>query len=140
MDTQAAFLSAPPLNVTNTSSVGYEIYGMLRAWSESEVTWNQAENGSEWNVAGAQSAGVHGASPLATLTASNKGLMTFELNAAGLAMVQSWIDNPSSNHGIIIQDYVEGSNGIDLSSREAVTASHRPLLSITYELPPGNRV
>ena len=108
---------------------------MLRSWSESEATWNQAANGESWDVAGAQSAGVHGASPVATLTASSKGQVTLELNAVGLAMVQSWIDNPSSNQGIIIQDYVEGSNGLDVSSREASNVSQRPRLEITYVLP-----
>ena len=69
---------------------------------------------------------------LGTLTASVIGLATIHLNAAGLAAVQSWIDDPATNHGLIIQDYANASNGVDFVSRAGPSAASRPNLTITY--------
>jgi hypothetical protein len=119
------------LNVTNGSSNSFAIYQMLQSWSE-VATWNEASPGVAWSAPGADSPSDRSNISLATVTGTT-GSRTFHLNAAGLAVVQSWIDNPSSNHGIIIQNFVDGSNGMDFSSREASNAGRRPQLSITYE-------
>ena len=47
-------------------------------------------------------------------------------------MVQSWVNSPSSNHGFIVLDYINASNGLDFSSREAATLANRPKLTVTY--------
>jgi hypothetical protein len=56
------------------------------------------------------------------------------LNAAGIAAVQAWINDPSSNFGIIIQDY-SASDGVDIATSETSNASRRPKLVINYETP-----
>ena len=53
------------------------------------------------------------------------------LNAAGLAVVQSWIDDPAANRGIIVKDYF-ASDGVTVRSSEASTATQRPKLTIAY--------
>ena len=118
------------VNITNTSSGDYEIYESLRAWVEDEATWNVYASGQSWAVAGAGGAADRGNTALGAVTGSSTGPATISLNANGIAVVQSWIDNPSSNHGFVIQDYINHSNGLGFSSREA-PQSERPELVVT---------
>jgi hypothetical protein len=53
------------------------------------------------------------------------------LNAAGIAAVQSWVDNPSANRGLIIAN-ASVTDGADFDSSEAATAGNRPRLTIQY--------
>jgi ribosomal protein L35AE/L33A len=119
------------VNITNSSSNTYEFYESLRSWVESEANWNQYASGQNWQVAGADGSADRGTTVLGVLTGSS-GIATVTLNAAGIAVVQSWGDNPTSNLGFIIQDYINASNGLDFSSRETATISNRPRLTITY--------
>jgi len=119
------------VNVTNTSNANYEFYQLQRPWVEGEATWNEYASGQGWQVAGADGSGDRGSTVLGAITASSTGLKTISLNADGVAVVQSWVDNPSSNHGFIILDYIN-SNGLDFSSRETGTVSNRPKLAMAY--------
>ncbi len=65
--------------------------------------------------------------------------MQITLNAAGIAAVQAWVNSPSSNLGLIIQDY-SNSNGADISSREASAAAQRPKLMVTYRAADGGPI
>jgi hypothetical protein len=54
------------------------------------------------------------------------------LNAAGVAVVQSWVSTPSTNFGFIIADS-GNTDGLDFISSESVTSpTIRPLLTVTY--------
>ena len=119
-------------NVSGKSSNDYEIYRMERAWVESETNWNEFASGQSWQVPGADGSVDRGSTVLGFIAAPVNGIYTIPLNASGIAMVQSWVDNPSSNHGIIILDYNNASDGMDLSSSEIKTAANRPKLTVTY--------
>ncbi|MCK5280954.1 MAG: T9SS type A sorting domain-containing protein, partial [Cyclobacteriaceae bacterium] len=60
------------------------------------------------------------------------GSYRIPLNADGIAVVQSWVDDPSLNYGIIIMDYINATEGLDLSSRETNMVSDRPKMTVTY--------
>ncbi|MCI0698403.1 DNRLRE domain-containing protein, partial [candidate division KSB1 bacterium] len=120
------------VNVTNTSTNNYEFYEMKRPWVEGAATWNEYAFGLGWEVAGADGSGDRGTTVLGAITAATTGLQTFSLNASGVAMVQSWVDNPATNHGFAILDYINASNGLDFSSRENGTVSNCPKLTVTY--------
>ncbi len=128
------------LNVTNSTSNDYEVYALERAWDELSATWEQAAGGAAWASQGADSAADRGTTVLGQLSASSSGNYELLLNGAGIAVVQSWVNDPSSNHGLIFQDYVDASNGIDFSSRETGNASDRPMLEVTYLSPGGNTI
>ncbi|MFB3076754.1 MAG: fibronectin type III domain-containing protein, partial [Lysobacterales bacterium] len=71
---------------------------------------------------------------LCTFNAGSTGPITINLNADGIALVQSWIANGAANKGIIIADSVT-SNGADFDSSESSTAMSRPRLEVTYTVP-----
>ncbi|MGB2688153.1 MAG: DNRLRE domain-containing protein, partial [Desulfobacterales bacterium] len=119
------------LNITNGTTNNYEFYESLRPWVESEATWNQYASGQSWQVAGADGSLDRGSTVFGVIS-GDKGLATLSLNAAGVAVVQAWVDNPTSNHGFVILNYISATNGLDFSSRETGTVSVRPKLTVTY--------
>ncbi|MCW1925015.1 DNRLRE domain-containing protein [Luteolibacter arcticus] len=122
------------VNVTDVTTEAYEIYALRRNWTPSQATWNIAASGANWGTPGASNTSTDRESTvLGTMSSSTTGLKTFALNASGVAKVQSWVNSPSSNHGFIIMDYVNNSNGLDFSSSEDTAAANRPKLTVTYE-------
>jgi serralysin len=119
-------------NVTNMSAgQDYEFYQLQRSWIESEATWNEYSSGQSWQVPGADGTSDRHSTVLGSLVSSVSGSTTISLNASGIAVVQSWVNNPSSNNGLILMDYINADN-LDFSSRETATISDRPKLTVTY--------
>ncbi|MGH8035423.1 MAG: DNRLRE domain-containing protein, partial [Lysobacterales bacterium] len=122
------------LTVTNISTGLYDCYSLQRSWTESQATWNLAATGATWGAAGAAGAADRGTQKLCTVSAGNLGLMNINLTQAGLALVQSWVNNPASNYGIIISN-TSTTDGADFHARESATALARPKLVVTYRVP-----
>jgi len=121
------------LHVTNNSNgQSYELVEMKRDWVESEATWDEYSLGNTWQTGGADGLDDRGTTVLGTAASSDEGLFVFNLNADGIALIQSWIDNPSGNHGLILLDY-GNTDGLDVESREAVSVEKRPKLTIETE-------
>ena len=119
------------VNITNGSNHVFNFFEALRSWVESEATWNNYASGQSWQLVGGDGPGDRGSTVLASVSGS-KGLKTISLNPAGVAVVQSWVDSPASNHGFIVLNYAGASDGLDFSSRENRTAANRPKLTTTY--------
>ena len=117
------------VNITN-SGHQYDISRVNRDWDEGEVTWNQAANGQSWQTAGAKGASDSG--PLVGSLVGGVGSNTIDLNAAGMAMVESWLADASSNFGILIDSPGGATDGVDMDSREVGNSSNRPKLTIRF--------
>ena len=89
--------------------------------------------GSPWATAGALGAADRGA-VVGTVTGA-VGTRTINLNSAGIALVQSWV-NGGANAGVVIA-HATNTNGIDFASSEHATLAQRPRLNVTY-LPPNS--
>jgi hypothetical protein len=122
------------LNATSASKKSFPLYVMNRTWDEFGATWNQASSGNPWSVAGASGAVDHGSTAIGQITPTKTGLVQIVLNQTGIAALQAWVNNPSSNFGVILQNYAS-SDGFSLSTSEASTVSQRPKLTITYHVP-----
>lgn len=108
------------LRVSNASAGTYKLYARNASWSEGSVTW---ANG---NIAGSQGTEIGSFTPTAT------GSHTLTLNAAGIALVQGWVNGSQANNGFTIR--ASGtSDGVDMRSSEYGTASQRPALTVTYQ-------
>jgi hypothetical protein len=97
--------AAIDLNITGSTKNNYEVYALQRAWDEISATWQRAMTGQNWNTAGATGGADHSAAVLGVLGPVSTGTQRIQLNASGVAAVQAWINDPSSNFGIILQDY-----------------------------------
>lgn len=122
------------LEVTNLSSGSYSCYGLLAGWEESQVTWNLAATGVPWGAPGAEGAADRDGQQRCTVSAGSTGPLSINLTGAGLDQVQTWINDPASNHGFIISD-ASTSDGADFHSRESASAMTRPKLEVTYRVP-----
>ena len=120
------------INVTNKSSDTFFVYEVKQDWSESEATWTEYSNGNSWEISGVLGSSDRGLNVLGEVKASSVGLATIDLNVAGRMVVQSWIDNPTANRGLVIQQYIDASNGVDFLSRETPVIADRPLLTVTF--------
>jgi hypothetical protein len=115
------------LNVTNASNQTYQLYEIKRPWVEREASWQLYASGSSWELAGAKGTLDRGAQ-LGTITPKSTGKQSAPISAS---VVQRWIDEPTTNQGIIIAN-TTNTDAFDFSSREAATTSNRPQLSVTY--------
>jgi len=122
------------LNITGSAKNTYQIYEVKQNWTEAGATWNRYSAAGAWSVAGAQGALDRGTTVLGTMTASAKGKLIITLNAAGIAVVQKWVNNPAANFGFAIQNY-NNANAVVFDSREATTVANRPKLTVGYTLP-----
>ncbi len=116
-------------NVTDPTTDAYQVYKAKRDWVESVANWTTAASGSSWETPGANGPTDRGSTVLGRLAAGVTGTYTMPLNAGGVAVVQSWVNNPSTNFGLIIANSVED-NGVDVNSSDAATPGDRPILSI----------
>ena len=119
------------LSVSDPSIQTYELYEMKRDWSESSATWNQYRTGFNWTAPGSSGSMDRNTAVLGTIIATNVGEHIISLNTSGLALVQSWINQPETNKGIIIVNS-SNTNGMDIRSSEYSTASSRPKLNLAY--------
>ena len=118
-------------DVTNKSGKPYQVYELKRAWVETQATWNVYATGGSWSTPGAKGALDRGSTVLGTVSASALGSYVLTLNSSGVALVQSWVNTPSTNNGILVAN-TTSSDGLAVSSRNATTAAKRPKLTVTY--------
>ncbi len=114
--------------VTTASTVTYDVYALSRAWNASQVTDQVAESGQYWENSGAAGSNDYNSTLLGTLNSTTTGFATITLNAAGIAVVQGWINSPSSNYGFIIEGASSGL--LDFASSKYATVADRPMLAI----------
>lgn len=107
------------INVSNKSAGAYNVYQYNRAWVESTATWSN------------QTPDSYLGSLVGTVTPTSTGAKTIILNAAGVAMVQAWVNGTLANNGLLIKS-AGTTDGMDLRSSEYGTVSSRPSLTIQY--------
>ena len=85
---------------------------------------------------GSAGGGGYSAAPVGTFTAID-GVDTFYTIALPVALVQSWITDPSSNAGLLVRVSNESDEGqfFTYSSSEAATQSYRPELEVNLSIP-----
>nr|MBA2713232.1 DNRLRE domain-containing protein [Rubrobacteraceae bacterium] len=118
--------SSITLGVSDTSPQAYPFRKLKRPWAESAATWSIYDVGKAWEVAGAKGALDREAATVGSVTPTSTGRLTVTLDRA---VVQGWVDDPTSNNGIIIAD-TTNTNGADFYSREATDATLRPQLTV----------
>jgi hypothetical protein len=122
----------------NPGSAPFELRRLRGAWSEGAATWNSRLVGVPWQTPGAL--GVSDAEGTASSTAAREGLgaMTFPSTATLVADVQGWLRDPATNHGWLLRSQSENilRTARHFASRETLTETTRPKLTVTYSLPP----
>jgi len=108
------------LEVFDVSSGSYNLYAMNGSWNEDSVSWDNA------NISNNQGVQV------AILFPDSAGYYTLSLNAAGISLVQGWVDGSVANNGLMVRS-TGTTDGVYVRSSEYGTTSLRPALIVTYE-------
>ncbi len=103
-------------------------YRLLRAWDESAVTWESAGPGS-WQIPGAHGDTDRATPPVATVTVDQAGGWV-ELDVTDAVI--HWLNNPTTNFGLLLTGSSEGGVQYTFLSSEWVDVSKRPRLIIDY--------
>src|SRR5439155_1417550 len=109
----------------------YNAHRMTRDWTESQVTWNIAQTGTNWTTAGGDYNGT--ATTSTTTGTTNNVSLTWNIQAD----VQAWVSG-TSNYGTLIKDGTESSSTArtaTFASEENATSANRPQLVIDYTAP-----
>jgi hypothetical protein len=109
-------------------------YRVIRAWSESQATWNVYTAGNNWGTAGcANTTTDRESAALGTMavSASPTGGVALTMSL-DITKVQEWISGAFANNGMLLQVDTETDDQIDYASSDNATASYRPKLVIEY--------
>ena len=121
----------------SSSAVTMDFYKVLRNWVEGQATWDVYSTGNNWGTAGcADTTTDRENTILAQLSLSATeaaGSKNITLNAAGLAVLQGWIDGSIANYGWLAKTSSEAANTRYLfATATDATAGNRPKLVVEY--------
>ncbi|RZL01887.1 MAG: DUF4347 domain-containing protein, partial [Rubrivivax sp.] len=127
---QGSVITSVTLTMYMTSSPTFtnptfSLYRMLAAWTDTSTYTSMGDgiDGAEYKFSADQ-----------TINDSGAKSYTFASNAAMIATVQAWVNNPSSNQGwYLFCD--DNSSQASFASAENATVANRPKLSVTYTQP-----
>jgi hypothetical protein len=120
------------LNTLEASTSVFEAFALRREWLSNSATWILAQSGQAWATAGARGASDRSAS-IGTFAPTTVGAVPLVLNAAGVAAVQSWIDDPTRNFGLILT--LPAGDRTTIRSTNGGAVGIRPKLTVTYLSP-----
>lgn len=117
------------VTVGDPSRSTFRVYDVRRSWTEDEVDFRQPRAGEAWGMPGANATVDAGSTPLGVFVPRANGALTIPLNAAGVAVVQGWINDPASNHGLKLYN-PRPFNGATIMSSDWGTVAERPKLVV----------
>lgn len=117
------------VTVADPSRGTFRVYDMRRPWTEDEADFKRANAGEVWGLPGANSTVDSGSTALGAFVPRDNGALTIPLNAAGVAVVQGWINDPATNHGLKLYN-PRPFNGATILSSDWGTVAERPKLVV----------
>ncbi|MBC7224753.1 MAG: DNRLRE domain-containing protein, partial [Anaerolineae bacterium] len=118
---------------SNPSGLVAQTFQVLRPWTVTQATWNQAAVGNPWEVAG-----CNGSTDRETAFTDQvpwEDINTwYELDVTD--MVQEWVDNPASNLGVLVRATGATAVQYNVASAEHADPHLRPKLVVAYRVGP----
>ncbi|MBM3189343.1 MAG: DNRLRE domain-containing protein, partial [Chloroflexi bacterium] len=124
-----ALLQVYPDERSNAGHVSAQVYGLRRAWDEMQANWDQARAGQRWAQAGAVGAADRDATPV---TSATLNAVDTWVSLDITALVQRWVADPASNHGLQITGEGNVAVQYEFTSRESEVVDIRPRLYVQY--------
>jgi hypothetical protein len=140
-----ATVSSASLRLQVETTAGNRTHGahrVLKAWTESGVTWLKTDGSTAWVGGGANDASDSNTTASATAsTGTSAGAIITWTDPILTADVGAFVADPSLNHGWLMRDEVEGGSPVLVTydSRENVSVGAvPPQLEVTYALTDAN--
>jgi hypothetical protein len=109
-----------------------EVHALTSSWTPSNTTWNSRNTATAWLAPGGDFQAAISGGPIAVTTAPSSAVYyTFALPPA---LVQGWINTPSSNYGLMIKATDETYNGniVIYSGLNGISTNYGPKLTVYY--------
>ena len=107
------------LYVTDPAAGSYYVFQMLRPWVFNQASWNNATATDSWQVPGAQGPADRGGPIGAFSPGTANTMVSFSIPAS---VVQSWVNNPTQNYGVLIGNHANP-DSVRVSSRNSTVAN-----------------
>jgi hypothetical protein len=120
------------ISVSNATASTYELFELKKEWNEVSTTWNESTSGASWQAAGAKGFDDRGSTPLGDASSLYTGVLSIPLNSSGIAVIQSWVDGSSPNHGFLLENYDNAYDELSFDSRETAESGRHPRLMVWY--------
>lgn len=119
--------------------ITYNVFRMLRNWSEAQTTWNEYTTGNNWTTAGALGSATDIAASASATPTFNQSVAYQAITSAGLiADVEGMINGTLSNLGWLIERQDAGNDTqYSVVTMSEGTDTQRPYLDITYTAAAG---
>lgn len=128
------------LNVSTTTAFTdpITVHKLKLPVSMSQVTWNERQTGVAWPNGGNDPSIIDAAAASATAGTGTAGAFVTWSGPALDALVQDWINNPSTNYGLLLArlDTTPNSRETGFNSSNNGGVANRPYLTFTYEVGP----
>lgn len=108
-------------------------YALLRPWSESTATWQQAAAGQPWHTEGAGSANIDRSADWYGQGSVIRVGRWLRVDVSGFA--REWQRDPARNFGVILLPFGTQGTAFQFASAEYADAAKRPMLIVGYTLP-----
>lgn len=115
----------------NNLAITVSVYKVLVPWDEGTVTWREASSGVAWSSPGCNAAGVD-RDGVAVASKSITGTVPSWCAWTVTDLVQGWLDDPASNHGMILAASGPSAYYDFHSSEKTTDLSLRPRLIVRY--------
>lgn len=117
-------------SVSNDSNIDITLHGITKAWTESSATWTNADATNLWAKQGSDFDSQVSTATVGPLTS----LATNYRWSVPTAMVEKWINTPSTNKGLLLKSMSETTNSYKkfISGDDTANPTYSPLLSVTY--------
>ena len=110
----------------NNVDVPITAHRISNPWNEAFVTWNQRDNGINWNTAG----GDFDASIISTTAVGPASNVRYEWDITSL--VQGWTDSAYPNYGVALATARSNSIGERFYTSDETIVTRRPRLTVQY--------
>ncbi|MCD6520811.1 MAG: DNRLRE domain-containing protein, partial [Anaerolineae bacterium] len=119
----------------SANTIQGSVYGILRDWAVEQTTWISATQSTLWGLPGCSEAGTDRDSTPTYQRAifpTWGSFRSYPFDFDVTALVQQWVDDPSSNKGLVIASSEGPSAEFTFGSSENVDPEMRPRLLIRY--------
>jgi hypothetical protein len=127
---QLARLHVFVVHRTNAGNLMATVHEVLRDWNEGEANWVRASKDTEWQESGCNDVGIDRAGEVTDQVQLNAEGAWFAFDVTRL--VQHWVTDPTSNHGLILKGSGGTSVQYEFASRDFPVGAVRPWLEVLY--------
>jgi len=110
---------------TNTGHLDAQLFALRRAWSQGEANWVNAQSATAWQLSGCDGELDRDPVPVTSFAlATSQSWVDVDITS----LVQSWLDDQQSNHGLLVEGDGSVSVQYELTSAEGDYSQQAPRL------------